>query len=132
MAGVTSAASEVEAGVAAGRRASNLIQCGPGGFTSMKRRDFVRVVGGVVVAGAAAGAVAGCGGDDGGGSPDGGGDDNCATQISANHGHAVTVSPDDVAAGVDKTYSIQGSSTHDHMITLTAAQFGMLAGGTAV
>lgn len=100
----------------------------------MKRRDFVRVVGGVVVAGAAAGAVAGCGGDDGGGgNPDsGGGGDNCGTQISGNHGHSLQVPMDDVEAGAERTYSIQGSSTHDHEITVSAAQFADLAAGTPV
>jgi hypothetical protein len=100
----------------------------------MQRRDFVRVLGGVFVAGAATGAVAGCGGDDGGGgSPDsGGGGDNCSSQISANHGHAIQVPMADVDAGAERTYDISGSAGHSHSITITAAQFGMLAGGTPV
>lgn len=46
--------------------------------------------------------------------------------ISANHGHSITVSKSDVDVGVQKTYSIQGSSTHAHNVTITAAQFATL------
>lgn len=46
--------------------------------------------------------------------------------ISANHGHAVTVSIADVMAGVDKTYDITGVSSHSHAITITAAMFALL------
>ena len=35
----------------------------------------------------------------------------------------------DIAAGANKTYSIKGNSAHDHMVTITAAQFTMLKGG---
>lgn len=52
--------------------------------------------------------------------------------ISANHGHAVTVPEADIIAGVDKQYSIQGTSTHRHFITVTAAMFTMLRQGTTV
>jgi uncharacterized protein YpmB len=51
------------------------------------------------------------------------------TVISANHGHALVVSPADVAAGVAKTYSIKGTSGHDHKLVVTAAQFAQLAKG---
>jgi hypothetical protein len=52
--------------------------------------------------------------------------------IGHNHGHALQVSPEDVAAGVDKTYSIKGAAMHDHQVTVTAAQFATLAAGGAV
>lgn len=52
--------------------------------------------------------------------------------ISANHGHSLLVSAADVAAGVAKTYSIAGSSSHDHTVTISAAQFATLAAGRAV
>lgn len=48
------------------------------------------------------------------------------SQILANHGHRLLVSDADVAAGVDKTYSIQGNALHDHQITITAADFAIL------
>lgn len=95
----------------------------------MTRNEFLKWVGGSV----ALLGVAACGG---------GGEDppaidapagctvtNASVVIGENHVHglhALMVTPDDVAAGVDKTYGIQGAASHDHMITITAAQFAML------
>jgi hypothetical protein len=59
----------------------------------------------------------------------------CATTnatISANHGHAAMVPGADVAAGVQKTYNIQGASGHPHTIIVTAAMFTMLKAGQMV
>jgi hypothetical protein len=51
--------------------------------------------------------------------------------ISRNHGHALVVPPEDVAAGVAKTYSIKGTSGHDHQVTIGADQSALLTrGGT--
>lgn len=55
-----------------------------------------------------------------------------SSQISANHGHALTVPIADVMAGVDKMYNIKGASAHPHMITITAAQFAMIKANTAI
>jgi hypothetical protein len=55
-----------------------------------------------------------------------------ATTVSANHGHSLTVSKADVAAATAKTYSIKGTSSHAHQITITAAQFGQLKSGRTV
>jgi hypothetical protein len=52
--------------------------------------------------------------------------------IALNHGHALVVSKADVIAGAQKMYSIQGGSLHDHTVTLTAADFAMLAANTSV
>jgi hypothetical protein len=52
--------------------------------------------------------------------------------IGANHGHVLVVSKADVMAGVAKTYHIQGTSLHDHTVTITAAQFAMLAANTSI
>ena len=52
--------------------------------------------------------------------------------ISANHGHALRVPAADVAARVQKTYSIKGTSGHDHLVTITAVQFTKLGTGQAV
>ncbi|MEJ7602660.1 MAG: hypothetical protein WKG01_32520 [Kofleriaceae bacterium] len=54
------------------------------------------------------------------------------TSISANHGHAVAIPVADIEAGVTKTYDITGSSDHDHSITVTAAMFTTLKGGTMI
>lgn len=47
-------------------------------------------------------------------------------QITQNHGHVLTVTREDILAGVDKTYDIMGTSLHTHAVTITAAQFAML------
>jgi len=52
--------------------------------------------------------------------------------ILANHGHVLMVSMADAAGGVDKTYDIQGTATHTHSVTLTAALFTMLRAGTTI
>jgi len=58
---------------------------------------------------------------------------SCATPvISANHGHALVLPQADIEAGEEKTYSIKGSSGHDHLLTVTEAQFAVLAGGGSV
>ena len=57
------------------------------------------------------------------------------TTIGDNHSHAphtMTVAAADIAAGVDKQYHIMGAANHDHVVTITAAQFAMLAQGQAV
>jgi len=62
---------------------------------------------------------------------------NCSTggtssSISSNHGHTITVSADDVNAGVQKTYNIQGSGNHDHTVTLTASHFSSLQSNVGI
>lgn len=52
--------------------------------------------------------------------------------ISANHGHVLTVSKEDVAAGTQKSYDIEGSSGHSHTVTLTATHFASLASNQQV
>lgn len=52
--------------------------------------------------------------------------------IGGNHGHVLVVTKEEVAAGADKTYGIQGSSGHTHNVTVTAAMFTTLQGNTQV
>jgi len=49
-----------------------------------------------------------------------------ATAITSNHGHTLNVSSADIEAGTDKTYSIQGTSGHNHTIVVTEANFNTL------
>lgn len=55
-----------------------------------------------------------------------------ATAISGNHGHSLAVPKADVATAATKTYSIQGSASHAHQVTITAAQFAQLKGGHGI
>jgi hypothetical protein len=89
------------------------------------RRDFVRLI---VVAGAAT-ALGGCGDDGKVSCTDFGGK---ASNITGNHGHSLTVPAADFSSGTDHTYSIMGTSVHDHEITLTAAQLSDIAAGMSV
>ena len=52
--------------------------------------------------------------------------------IAANHGHVLTVTAADAAAGVDKTYDIMGTATHTHSVTITAAMFATLETGVVI
>ena len=52
---------------------------------------------------------------------------NVDSIIGANHGHTIVIPQADITAGVSKTYSIQGSSAHDHTVTLSPGDFSALA-----
>ena len=75
----------------------------------------------------------GCGSSGGAGggssSPVAGG--NClangvSVSMTLEHGHVVAITTADIAAGIQKTYNIQGSGDHDHQVTITAADFANL------
>jgi len=52
--------------------------------------------------------------------------------IAANHGHAMTVSTADVAAGSPKSYNITGTSGHLHTVSLSSTHFASLAANQQV
>ena len=54
------------------------------------------------------------------------------TAISGNHGHEITIPVADLDSTVAMTYNIQGTASHNHMITITVAQLQMLKEGQAV
>lgn len=91
---------------------------------TISRRQFLGTTIGVA-------ALAACGGDDGGGADAPKAGRNCQTNgttatISSNHGHVITVTANDVAAGADKSYDIMGTSGHTHTVMITGAQFQSL------
>jgi hypothetical protein len=59
-------------------------------------------------------------------------DFGAAGDISANHGHALVVTAADIAAGGDRDFDIQGTSSHPHTVRLSGAQLAMLAGNDPV
>jgi len=100
----------------------------------MKRKEFIQKSIGAVLVAVPAFSVVSCSKDD-----TANGDANIdpdqadclangadAKSISSNHGHTLTVSKEDIDAGLEKAYSIQGSSGHDHGIVITAANFTSL------
>lgn len=79
------------------------------------------------------GGAGGSGNGGAGGSTGGsGGATGCSADIVSNHGHQLNVSEADIAAGVDKTYDIQGGAGHAHSVTVTAAHFASLGDGGSV
>lgn len=89
----------------------------------LSRKDFLRSA--LAAAGAALGLGAtnsGCGGDDDGGGG-GGSTGSCSSSMTNNHGHTLSVSAADLEAAQQKTFSIKGSSSHDHEVMLTANHF---------
>ncbi len=58
--------------------------------------------------------------------------DGTSSTIGDNHGHVLVVPAQDVAAGVDVTYHIQGTSDHDHTVTVRAADFASLQQDRAI
>ena len=55
-----------------------------------------------------------------------------ATTISGNHGHALTIPPNDVDSTVAIVYSIAGSADHNHLVTVTPQQFAQIKKKNAV
>lgn len=73
----------------------------------------------------------------------GGGDDDdsqpkkedgnaCSSEISNNHGHSLTISAADQAAGAAKSYDIKGGASHSHTVELDADDFAELKSGTSL
>jgi hypothetical protein len=52
--------------------------------------------------------------------------------FSGNHGHALEIPAADLNSLVDKSYSIQGTASHDHPFTLTVANLARLKAGQAI
>ena len=52
--------------------------------------------------------------------------------FSSNHGHSLEIPAADLDSLVDKSYSIQGTASHDHPFTLTAANLARLKAGQTI
>ena len=99
------------------------------------RRSFLRAAAATTVVGVALGCSADEDDDDTAADSEGG-DADCSGgadgTIAGNHGHTASVSSADITAAAGKTYSIMGSSPHDHEITLGADDMAALASGMSV
>ena len=73
------------------------------------------------------------GGTNSGGTASGGGSsaDECGVNIVTDHEHTLVVTQEDVDAGVEKIYVMEGEF-HTHSFVLTAADFVTLAAGNPV
>jgi hypothetical protein len=111
---------------------------------ALDRKEFLQTALSVVGLGFVASRFVGCGGSDGpagttgaAGTGNASGGNACeqhvpSETISANHGHVLTVTQGDVAVGTLKIYDIQGTATHDHMVTLSPGSFSTLEAGQTV
>lgn len=95
----------------------------------------------LVTAAGAAGAVAALSACGGGGSdtpaaaapPPSAGPRSCGSpNISSNHGHELVIPVGDTTSANSLSYSIRGTSAHDHLITLSPAQLAQIRGGTTI
>ena len=98
----------------------------------MNRKTFIKKATGAALIGIPFYSFLSCSGSDDDPVPNPTDDKSCLDNgtvgsISANHGHSITVSKADVAAGVEKQYDISGSATHDHSVTVTEGNFATLA-----
>ena len=99
----------------------------------MDRITFLRKLTGTIFIGLPLVGIIGCSSsdDDEPNNPGNGGNANCLangtkSSITANHGHVLKVSVNDIEAGVDKQYDIMGTATHSHNVTVTATNFATL------
>jgi len=103
---------------------------------SLTRKEFLTSVVGVAAGAAGAALLAGC--SDSGGTADAAPAGNCLMNgtatpaIGGNHGHVLTVSKADIAAGVVKTYDITGQADHTHHVTISAGNFATLTSNMTV
>lgn len=105
----------------------------------LKRHEFLKWVCGSLLMLTTAVAPTACGGD-GEDKPSIDAPTGCTVtmanvMIADNHPHGLhvlVVTPEDVAAGAEKSYMIMGAASHDHTVTITADQFTTLKGGGSV
>ena len=103
----------------------------------LDRREFTRLSLFSMLSGVAI-TITGCGGGSGGsGSPSGpsGGNGDKSGAISANHGHAVTITSAQMTAGGQLSLTLRGStgvSPHSHTVELSAAEVVSIRDGARV
>ena len=106
----------------------------------MDRKTFIQKAACAMLIAVPAYSLLGCSSSDDGGenqNPDPVANADClangtGVSIGGNHGHSLTVSKADVESGVAKTYSIQGTSVHNHSVDLTAANFTSLKSNASI
>lgn len=90
--------------------------------------------------------ILGCSGSDDGGQPNSNpnpnpdpSSSNClengthsTVASSAGHSHSLTVSKEDISAGVEKIYDLSSVDDHIHQVTISAAQFQSLQGNNSI
>ena len=108
----------------------------------MDRKSFIEKTLGIMLIAIPAYGLVGCSSSDDNSedpdpNPNPNGQANClsngsVSSIGSNHGHRLTVSAAAIQNGSQRSYSIQGTSGHDHMVTLTAADFTNLQSNNSI
>ena len=109
----------------------------------MNRKTFIQKTAGAMLIAIPAYSLLSCSGSDdsSGGNPDPDPNPNpqanclangTASVIASNHGHSLMVAMADVQAGTQKSYSIQGTSPHNHSVTLTENNFTSLQANNSI
>jgi len=104
----------------------------------MDRKTFIQKFSGLMVVGIPTMLLVNCSSDsDDSPPPPPGADPNCLDNgtnsfIGSNHGHSLTVSKEDVDAGIEMQYNIQGNATHAHSVTVTSGNFNSLKNNQSV
>lgn len=101
----------------------------------MNRKSFLKKVSAAVLAGIPLLSLWNCSDsteDDNGSDAKNCLENGTSVSIGTNHGHSLTVSKEDVDAGVEKSYSIAGAADHSHNVTVTADNFATLQNNSSV
>ncbi len=109
-------------------------------ISTMNRKTFIQKAAGAMLIAIPAYSLLGCSSSDDSEenqNPDPDANADClangtAVSIGSNHGHSLTVSKADVESGAAKTYSIQGTSGHNHSVNLTAGNFTTLKSNASI
>jgi hypothetical protein len=86
---------------------------------SLTRREFTLESALALLAGVTI-TITGCGGDDGGSTTSPSPVADASGTISANHGHAATISAAELTAGLGVRLDIRAQATHPHIVELTS------------
>jgi hypothetical protein len=101
--------------------------------TALNRQQFLRLAtGGSVLLLLQACGGGGDGSSGGSSTPQASSCDPSKASIANNHGHSILIATADLDSATDRSYNIQGTSTHAHTVVLTVAQLRSLKAGQSV
>jgi len=102
----------------------------------MDRKSFLQKFSGIILLGIPTLVLASCSSDSED-PPTPGADEDCLangtnSSIASNHGHSLSVSKEDVDAGIEKQYNIQGTSGHSHSVIISEGNFASLKNNQSI
>jgi hypothetical protein len=102
----------------------------------MDRKSFLQKFSGILLVGIPTLVIASCSSDSED-PPIPGAEKDClangtTSSIASNHGHSLSVPKEDVDAGVEKEYNIQGTSGHGHSVIVSSGNFASLKNNQSI